>query len=107
MEEGSRIDRCVNPEPHYILGTLYIQLPSIFSGGEMIVYSGDEREKENDEGEMARINLGGTRDGMIEIWFTSSPSIFTSLLGERASAHSKQSKTFYVTADTNIGITSS
>ena len=66
MEEGSRIDRCANPGPHYILGTLYIQLPSIFSGGEMIVYSGDERENDS---EMAKFNLSGTGDDALSCHF--------------------------------------
>jgi len=57
MEKGSSMERCVNTEEEEdVFGTLYIQLPSVFSGGEMNVYSGDEKEDVNE------FNLGGTGD---------------------------------------------
>ena len=57
MEKGSSMERCVNTEEEEdVFGTLYIQLPSVFSGGEINVYSGDEKEDVNE------FNLGGTGD---------------------------------------------
>jgi len=58
------MERCVNTEEEEdAFGTLYIQLPSVFSGGEINVYSGDEKEDINE------FNLGGTGDNNLSCQF--------------------------------------
>ena len=43
MEKGSRVDRCKNTdEGTNILGTLFVQLPSVFTGGEVKIYNDGE-----------------------------------------------------------------
>ena len=50
MEKGSSIDWCSYvEEDSNVIGTLFIQLPSIFTGGEISVFDGDEEDEENED----------------------------------------------------------
>ena len=43
MEKGSRVNRCKNAdEGTNVLGTLFVQLPSVFTGGEVNIYNDGE-----------------------------------------------------------------
>jgi len=43
MEKGSRVDRCKNTDQGTnVLGTLFVQLPSVFTGGEVNIYNDGE-----------------------------------------------------------------
>jgi len=43
MEKGSRVDRCkTTDEGTNVLGTLFVQLPSVFTGGEVHIYNDGE-----------------------------------------------------------------
>ena len=49
LEKGSSIDWCSNvEEDDQVIGSLLIQLPSIFTGGKVVVFSGNE-DNEDDE----------------------------------------------------------
>ena len=51
MEKGSRVDRCKNSdEGQNVLGTLFVQLPSVFTGGKISIYN-SEKDGEDEEGE--------------------------------------------------------
>ena len=51
MEKGSRVDRCKNSdEGQNVLGTLFVQLPSVFTGGKISIYNSEE-DGEDEEGE--------------------------------------------------------
>ena len=50
MEKGSSIDWCSYvEEDSNVIGTLFIQLPSIFTGGMISVFDGDEEEDDENE----------------------------------------------------------
>ena len=43
MEKGGRVDRCKNTDQGTnVLGTLFVQLPSVFTGGEVNIYNDGE-----------------------------------------------------------------
>ena len=44
MEKGSRVDRCKNTHEgaNNVLGTLFVQLPSVFSGGKVSIFNNGE-----------------------------------------------------------------
>lgn len=52
MEKGSSIDWCTNveeDEEDNVIGTMLIQLPSVFAGGKISVFHGDEELEDEDE----------------------------------------------------------
>eukprot|EP00984_Skeletonema_dohrnii_P030785 scaffold22545_cov107-Skeletonema_dohrnii-CCMP3373.AAC.1 len=61
MEKGSSIDWCSDvEEDDNIIGSMLIQLPSVFTGGKMYVFDGDEEVDEEDEANfITSFNLGG------------------------------------------------
>jgi len=61
MEKGSSIDWCSDvEEDDNIIGSMLIQLPSIFSGGKISVFDGDEEVDEEDEANfITSFNMGG------------------------------------------------
>mmetsp|Transcript_2775 Transcript_2775/g.5913 ORF Transcript_2775/g.5913 Transcript_2775/m.5913 type:complete len:282 (+) Transcript_2775:197-1042(+) len=64
MEKGSAIDWCSNIEDDAnVIGTLLIQLPSVFSGGKMSVFYGDDDE-DVDEDNTSVFTLGTTTGGL-------------------------------------------
>ena len=47
MEKGSYVDRCVNnDEGGNVLGTLFVQLPSIYTGGKWTIFEGEDETRE-------------------------------------------------------------
>lgn len=61
MEKGSSVDWCSNvEEDEDIIGSMLIQLPSIFKGGKISVFDGDEDvDEENEEDFITSFNMGG------------------------------------------------
>jgi hypothetical protein len=60
MEKGSSIDWCSYvEEDSNVIGTLFIQLPSIFTGGMISVFDGDEEDDEEDEDFINTVDLSG------------------------------------------------
>jgi hypothetical protein len=50
MEKGSSIDWCSNvEEEENIIGTMLIQLPSVFTGGKISVFDGDDEVEDEDD----------------------------------------------------------
>mmetsp|Transcript_17161 Transcript_17161/g.26881 ORF Transcript_17161/g.26881 Transcript_17161/m.26881 type:complete len:958 (-) Transcript_17161:146-3019(-) len=60
MEKGSSIDWCSNvEEDENIIGSMLIQLPSIFTGGKISVFDGDEDvDEENEADFITSFNMG-------------------------------------------------
>ena len=53
MEKGSHVERCKNSdEGQNVLGTLFVQLPSVFTGGRISIYNvGNEDVDDDEDGE--------------------------------------------------------
>ena len=70
MEKGSSIDWCTYVEDDAnVIGTMFIQLPSIFTGGRISVFDGDEDEEDNNDF-VSTVDLG-RHDGSAEFNFLS------------------------------------
>jgi len=61
MEKGSSIDWCSDvEEDDNIVGSMLIQLPSVFTGGKISIFDGDEEVDEEDEANfITSFNMGG------------------------------------------------
>ena len=60
MEKGSYVDRCVNnDEGGNVLGTLFVQLPSIYTGGKWTIFEGED----DDTGETFDLDEGSAAFG--------------------------------------------
>ena len=75
MEKGSYVERCkTTDEGGNVLGTLFIQLPSVFTGGEISIFNAGEHEDEEDgdeegEEEETCFQLGASGDASFACHF--------------------------------------
>jgi len=76
MEKGSRVDRCKNTDQGTnVLGTLFVQLPSVFTGGKVSIFNsnggGDnnESEEEDEEDTAGVFQLGAGGDASFSSHF--------------------------------------
>ena len=73
MEKGSHVERCKNSdEGGNVLGTLFIQLPSVFTGGKISIFNAGETEEgdeEKNEEETSTFQLGASGDASFACHF--------------------------------------
>jgi len=74
MEKGSRVDRCKNTdEGTNVLGTLFVQLPSVFTGGKVSVFNnnngGEDNGDEEEEEAVSAFQLGAAGDASFSCHF--------------------------------------
>ena len=73
MEKGSYVERCkTTDEGGNVLGTLFVQLPSVFTGGNISIFNAGETEdgaEEKNEEETSTFQLGASGDASFACHF--------------------------------------